>query len=272
MAVDLHVHTTASDGILSPYQVVKLASELGLKILAITDHDTIDGIEESLKASISYGIKIIPGIELSCELEEEEVHILGYFINYKDLNLLEFLKNMQQDRHERVEKILSKLSKSGFNISTESVFELSDNSSSVGRPHIAQALVNSGYAANIQQAFEKLIGKNCPGYVPRSKLLTSEAIEIIKKACGVPVLAHPGFMPGIDKVNKLIEQGIRGLEVYYPDHDQESINNMLDIAEKYNLIVTGGSDFHGDNRGGSTLGECLVTENVVQRLLEKANI
>lgn len=268
MAVDLHVHTSASDGILSPYKVVKLASELNLKIISITDHDTVGGIEESLEASVSYGIKVIPGIEISCELDEEEVHILGYLINYKDPNFLEFLKKMQNERRQRVEKILNKLEQSGFIVSQKSVFKLSNNSSSVGRPHIAQALVNSGYAADSQQAFDKLIGKNCLGYVPRNKLSTSDAIKLIINAGGVPVLAHPSFMPGIDKVNKIIKQGIRGLEVFYPDHKWESINKLLDIAKKYNLIITGGSDFHGDNRGGAKLGECFVTENVVRKLLK----
>lgn len=266
MKADLHIHTTASDGTLLPSQVVKKACEIGLKAIAIADHDTVDGVCEALEAAKKDNIRVIPAIELSCDYNDMEVHLLGYFINIRDPRLLNTLGFLKEERSKRAGKILDKLSKLGIHISLDKVKNISENAS-VGRPHIARALVNSGYVYNVQQAFESLLGKNCPGYVAREKLKLEEAVQLVKKIGGVPVLAHPGLLPGLDVLGSIIEKGVMGLEVYYPAHDSDLIKELIKICVQKNLIVTGGSDYHGDYRG-ALIGQCGVDVEVVDRLKE----
>lgn len=264
MTVDLHVHTTASDGSLTPFQVIEKASEIGLKAIAITDHDTVSGIAEGIKAAHEFKIKFVSGVELSCDFNGHEVHILGYFLNYRDPFLQNKLNVLQKERHERALKIIDKIAKLGFYVSYEKVKE-HVSGSSVGRVHIAQALIECGYFNNIQQVFESLLGRNCPGYVSRKKLVPSEAINILKRVKGVPVLAHPGFLPGMDVVEDVIKQGIVGLEVHYPAHEPHTVQQLLQLAKKHNLVITGGSDFHGEHKG-PYLGQSVVDVKVVEEL------
>ncbi len=264
MIADLHIHTTYSDGIYTPSLIVKKSQQKGLKVISITDHDTVDGIEESINEAKNNKIEVIPGIEVSCEYKGKEVHILGYYLDYKDKNLLSILKDLQESREKRVSNIIDKIAELGYYITKERVKKYSEGSS-IGRVHIAQALVDSGYIMNVQQAFDTLLGYDCPGYVSRKKLTPKETINLILSAKGIPVLAHPCFLPNINFIEDIIKQGILGIEVYYPSHDIEMIKKLKILAKTYNLIITGGSDFHGEYRG-ALLGQTGVNEKEVEKL------
>jgi len=246
MKVDLHIHTTFSDGKFTPEQVVKKANELKLYAIAITDHDTVDGILPAIIESKKYkGLEIIPGIELSTYHGDQEVHILGYYIDYGDLNLKNQLLELQQHRKKRLEKILAKLNNIDVNISINDVNKYSDGTS-VGRPHIAQALIEKGYVSSIKEAFDKYLGKGRPAYVPRKKLTPFEAIKLIQNSNGIPVLAHPGLLEDDSIIYELINNGILGIEVIHKDHTQDDTNRYIKIALEHNLLLTGGSDSHGE--------------------------
>jgi len=246
MKADLHVHTTCSDGLLTPEKVVKKAFEINLGAIAITDHDTIDGILPACVEAKKYkGLEVIPGIELSTYHQDQEVHILGYYINYDDFDLKCHLLDLQQSRKNRLEKILTKLNNLNVKIDLNDVYKHSQGAS-VGRPHIAQALVEKGYVSSIKEAFEKYLGKGKPAYVPREKITPFEAIKLIKKAKGVPVLAHPGLLEDDSIIPELINSGIMGIEVIHKDHTQEDTRYYTKLARERNLLLTGGSDSHGE--------------------------
>lgn len=247
MKVDFHVHTTFSDGLLTPEQVVKKAFTLNLQAIAITDHDTVDGILPAIIESKKHaGFEVIPGIELSTHWQNQEVHILGYYINYEDLNFKRHLLGLQQNRKERLEKMLTKLNDIGIHINIKDVYKKS-HGSSLGRPHIALVLIEKGYVSSIQEAFEKYLGKGKPAYVPRKKLTPFNAINIIKKSNGIPVLAHPGLLENQSIIPELIINGIMGIEVIHKDHSQADTAYYTKLALENNLLVTGGSDSHGEN-------------------------
>ncbi len=255
---DLHTHTTASDGRLSPTELVKLASEIGLPVIAITDHDTVAGLPEGIEAGKKFGVEVIPGIELSTEDNGNDIHMLGYFIDYTNREFIEMLQHFQQIRLERAKKIIEKLEKLGVHITIEEVIQIAGNAASIGRPHIAQAILNNGYVSDFQEAFDKYIGADAPAYVPKYKLPTVEGTQFLYKAGGVPVIAHPGLSTTPDYVEYLARNGhIMGIEVWHPEHTPEQISIYYRLAEKYRLLKTGGSDFHGVP-GRSRLGEITV--------------
>jgi 3',5'-nucleoside bisphosphate phosphatase len=268
---DLHIHTTASDGLLSPEEVVRWASVKRLTAIGITDHDTVNGIIPAMEASSKYGIEVIPGIELSTLYEEEEIHILGYCIDYKAEWFLEALKKIQNSRYERASKIVSKLNDMGINITLEQVKNIADNGA-IGRPHIARAMIVKGYISNIKDAFKGYIGKGCPAYVERYKLSCWEAIEMIDGLGGVSVLAHPGLIKNKIHMGKIIDLGISGIEVYHTKHDDETIRDSLAIAGARKLLITGGSDCHGITLNNEPIiGNCSVDYKYVQQLKGAAN-
>ncbi len=270
LKADLHVHTTASDGLMSPDEVVKWAQVKRLAAVGITDHDTVNGIGPALEASIKYKVEIVPGIELSTLFEEEEIHILGYYIDFNAQWFREILEKIQNSRYERAEKIVAKLNSLGVNITHEQVKTIADDGA-IGRPHIARAMIEKGYISNIKDAFREYIGKGCPAYVERYKLSTCEAIDIIKKLGGVSVLAHPGLIKNKSNIYKIIKLGVGGLEVYHSKHDEETIRNALSIASSHNLIITGGSDCHGMMLNNEPiLGNFSVDYKNVQKLKEAA--
>ena len=227
---DLHTHTNASDGLLSPTKLIEYASLKGLQAVAITDHDTTDGIDEAITAGKAYKIDVIPGIELNSQIESNEIHILGYFINRKFDELQRVLSKMRDSRKSRTEKMVEKLVELyGFPISFEDIRNQVQGES-IGRPHIARLLVSKGLINDDKEAFEKYIGTDCPAYIGRYRITPTEAISLIKSAGGVSVLAHPGLLPDPELVDKVIRLGIQGLEAYHSKHIQEH-------AEYYSMVA-----------------------------------
>lgn len=242
--IDMHVHTKASDGILSPKEVVEWAFRNGLAGVAITDHDTVDGIEEACLTAAGYdNFQVIPGIELSTIYYAEEVHILGYHIDYYHSELVELTKTIRDERLNRGKKIIQRLKQLNYDISIEEVLVYTEGGV-IGRPHIARALANKGYVSTMQEAFEKLLGKGKPAFIERFKLPPNEAIDIIERAGGIPVLAHPGLLKKNINIMDILNLGIRGIEVYHTKHTSADNKIYLKLAEKLRLFITGGSDYH----------------------------
>lgn len=268
---DLHVHTTASDGLMNPKEVVCWASVKRLTAIGITDHDTVKGILPAEEASSEYGVEIVPGIELSTLYEEEEIHILGYYLDYKADWFLDTLAKIQNSRYERADSIVRKLNRLGIKITLEQVKSIADDGA-IGRPHIARAMINKGYINNIKEAFNSYIGKGCPAYVERYKFKSSEAIDIIKQLGGISVLAHPGLIRNKANIRNIINLGIDGIEVYHSKHDDETVRYALSIATAGKLLITGGSDCHGIKLNNEpALGNCTVDYKYVQKLKEAYN-
>lgn len=265
MPADLHVHTTASDGILSPVRVVCLARTLGLGAIAITDHDTVSGVAPAVQeAAARGGPVVIPGIEISASHHGRDVHILGYYVNTTHSGFLARIRQLADKRSERAARMVGRLRSLGLKVSLDDVLELAGKAS-LGRPHIADALVRAGVVQNRAQAFSRWIGRDCPGYVPREPVSPLEAVALVRLAKGVPVLAHPGTARADGIIAELAAAGLQGLEVYHPEHTSEQVRRYLDVAAALRLVSTGGSDFHGgDNHG--RLGEVLVGLKVVEEL------
>jgi predicted metal-dependent phosphoesterase TrpH len=267
---DLHVHTTASDGVFSPRQIIDMAIQTGLEGIAITDHDTVDGLPLALSyvSENRLNIDLIPGIELNTEYQGNEIHILGYFIDHKNYHLNKRLNEIKKARHNRAIEMINKLCDMGFSITINRVAELA-RGGLIGRPHIAQALIEGGYAASVKEAFSEYIGPGKPAYVPRYKFLPQEAVNLIRNAGGIPVIAHPGLLKEPSWLKYAIDIGVEGIEAYYPEHTSEQTEEFLRIGRKKGLIITGGSDFHGlDNVGGESagLGEVGITMDLVDNL------
>jgi predicted metal-dependent phosphoesterase TrpH len=244
--VDLHVHTNASDGRYSPSEVVGKAVAAEISVLSITDHDTIGGLEEAAEAAKAFSnLVLIPGVEINTDVPSGEAHILGYFIDRTHPELLALLKEMRVSRHNRAQKMLAKLEVLGMPLSWDRVQEIA-STDSIGRPHIAQALLEKGYITSLREAFDKYLGFGKPAYVPRSKVSPAQATELILKASGLPVLAHPFTVSEPEKmISDLKEHGLAGIEVYYGSYSNSEVTHLRSFAQKYDLLVTGGSDFHG---------------------------
>ncbi|QZY56813.1 PHP domain-containing protein [Crassaminicella profunda] len=265
--VDMHVHTSASDGILSPTEIVDWAKKRGLKGVAITDHDTIDGIKEAIRASEQYdNFLVIPGIEFSTLYHGVEIHILGYFVDYENLELIDITNAIKNYRFKRAELIIDKLQKLNYDIHFSEVKGVVKEGA-IGRPHIARILVQKGYMSSMQEAFEKLLKKGKAAYVERFKLTVDEAIHIIEKSKGIPVLAHPGLIDdGVD-VEGIIRKGIKGIEVYHSKHSVFHNRLYFKLSKKYNLFITGGSDYHDEMIAGiPTIGKVFVTYDSIKEM------
>ncbi len=270
MLVDLHIHTTASDGVDSPVEVVARAKSLGLKAIAVTDHDTLEGIKPACDAGISYNIEVLPGVELGSEHLGDEIHILGYLVKQDNRELLEKLKLFRDKRISRMEKMVKKIQEFGFPVDMSMVMAIS-GAGSVGRPHLAEALVKIGVVDTMGEAFEKYIGAGRPAYIPRHKLSPAEAVRLIITAGGVPVMAHPGLNNAAQFIEELISIGLAGVEAYHPVHSQEEMSYYLRLAQKHDLIVTGGSDYHGPgHKTGRRIGLVTMPYSVVNELRKKA--
>ena len=267
MKFDLHVHTTFSDGLLTPEEVVDLAVQEGLDGVAITDHDTTKGIDRAIKRStIYYNFTIIPGIEFSCVYKDEEVHILGYFIEYKSPELIKITDKLKNERIKRGYKIVDELNKTGLDINIDDVRKYAKNDF-IGRPHIANALIHKGLANNVGEAFNKYLSKGKPGYVKRYKLSIEETIRLIHKIDGIAVLAHPGLLNEKGIINHVINSGIDGLEAIHSKHSKEESDTFIDISKKNDLIITGGSDCHGELINGEySLGKYCININRIEAL------
>jgi len=274
--IDLHTHTTFSDGSFSPIELVDLATQQGLDILAITDHDTTEGLPEALEATKDLSLELIPGIELSAQFQNREMHILGYFINLTDPRFQARLEALRSTRIERIHHILDRLHSLGMDISLEEV-EQASGTGTIGRPHIAQVLIAKGYIKSMKEAFEQLLGSRGKAYVQRVVPEAYEIIEWITDAGGIPVLAHP-YWEGFNKEDSatachtLVEQGLQGLEVFYGTFSARHISFNLGLARRFDLLMTGGSDFHGTLKPDITLGKGRGSLHVPSKVVEQLRI
>jgi len=277
--VDLHTHTTHSDGTLVPLEIIQLAKEKALRAIAITDHDTVSGVAQSLKLGEAYGLEVIPAIEISARYKSGEIHILGYYIDWENQNLVATLAEVRQGRNERNPQIVERLRALGFDIDYSEVKAVAGDGT-VGRPHIARVLLQRGYVASIAEAFERFLKDGAIAYVPRASLQPERVVSLILEAGGVPVLAHPSRLDGsLDELEtlcaSLVNSGLMGVEVLYSSHDKLQVELYQDLARKYGLLVTGGSDFHGKNKPGIELGtgkgDLRVPYCVVDKMRQKKN-
>jgi predicted metal-dependent phosphoesterase TrpH len=243
---DLHTHSTYSDGRLTPTELVERAVSKGLKALALTDHDCVDGIAEAQEAARRYPQFIfIPGVELSTDVPHGEVHMLGYFLDWQNPHLQGRLAHLRRSRLERGEKMLAKLKHLGIDISWQRVQEIAGDGA-VGRPHIALAMLEAGHISSLDEAFERYLGRNGPAYAEREKITATEAVQLVTGASGLPILAHPRDIQNLEAlVVELKASNLIGIEVYYQDYDQQTIDRLLAVARQHDLLPLGGSDFHG---------------------------
>jgi predicted metal-dependent phosphoesterase TrpH len=243
---DFHCHSTASDGALPPAKVIKLAYEQGVRVLALTDHDSTEGIAEARRAAAAYaGFTLISGIEMGTDIPGGEVHVLGYFLEPDDPELQSTLERLREGRLGRGMGMVTKLNELGIDITWEQVQRFAGDGS-VGRPHVAQALLEKGYVSTVSEAFEKYIGRNGPAYVEREKLTPADAVATIVRLGGVACLAHPGDLePLNDLLAELKAAGLAAMEVYYKDYQPEQVERLRQAAERFGLIPLGGSDYHG---------------------------
>lgn len=272
---DLHVHTNLSDGTFSPEKVVEYSKVKGLDAIAITDHDCVMGITPAVIAAKGIDLEIIPGVELTAELGEEEIHILGYFIDWQKNSFVKKLEEIVKVREQRAKEILTKLRKYKLEISEKELFRLS-GAGCVGRLHIAHLLVRKVYVFSISEAFKKYIGNKSPCYVKKFKLSPKEAMDMIKGVGGVAILAHPKTVNFENKttediLKRLIKDGIGGIEVYHSDHTAKDEDNFKALAKKYNLLVTGGSDCHGLGKKRVLIGKVKIPYEFVEEI-RKASV
>jgi 3',5'-nucleoside bisphosphate phosphatase len=266
---DLHTHTIYSDGALTPKELLDLAKKENLNIVGITDHDTIDGIDEAISYGKEIGIQVIPGLEISTDVEGQEVHLLGYFINHKDPELAKYLQFFRNERLERAKRILGKLEKIGFSISLDEVQKIANNSP-ICRPHIAKAMVDKGIVNNFHTAFNKYIGDTGPAAEKKIHVSPQSAIKIINDAGGLAFIAHPGKMKESILTN-LINLGIDGIEVIHSSHRKYQQKFYRGIVNQYCLLESGGSDFHGGLRNDEdNFGKYFTTNSVVENIQNMA--
>lgn len=273
--VDLHLHTTASDGVLTPSQMVNYAKSKGLLAIAITDHDTIEGLEEGLLEGERIGLEVIPGIEISAEHSPGSMHLLGFFLDIHHPTLKERLGYLQRARAERNPRMAEKLNKLGIDITFDEVLKASGGGQ-VGRPHFAQVLMEKGYVRSFQEAFERFLKKGASAYVEKMRFSAEESIHFINEANGVAVLAHPntlqvnGYSELENLILRLVKTGLRGIEAYYPEHSALEVAQYKTLAERHGLLVTGGTDYHGIEKNGLDIGvgrgEMKLPYSIVENL------
>ncbi len=264
--VDMHAHTTASDGEHSPEELVQIARARGVTVLGIADHDTIAGIARAVAAAQQYGdIEIIPAVEFSTDWEKREIHVLAYLVDYLGPATIALADKFREGRLGRAQKILAKLDALGVHVEFDQVAAIAGDAA-IGRPHVARALLAAGHVATIQEAFDNYLASDKPAYVEYESASPHQAVEMIRAVGAVPVLAHPLDVKRI--IPELVQVGLVGIECYYAQYDEHAQRELVDLAKQYGLIQTGGSDFHGLNRMGhmSALGEVNVPIEVVEKL------
>lgn len=263
---DLHIHTHFSDSTLTPEQIIEEASHCKIDCIAIADHDTVAGIAPTRDAAMAYDLEVVAGVELSSELDNQDIHILGYFVDFERPALITRLKEIQNVRMERIVKMIEKLKHLGVdNIHPEEVYALSE-SSSVGRPHLAMVLHQKGWVKSLTEAFDRYIAEGAPAYVKKYKQTPHEAIDFIRQFGGVAVLAHPMITKRDEIIPSLVKAGLKGIEVYYPNVPQSVMQHYLQLAKKYHLIATGGSDAHGSGKMNTFIGKAKVSYSAVEEL------
>ena len=271
--VDLHVHSNASDGKYKPAEIIAKAAEIGLKIISLTDHDSIEGIIPAIEAAKAYpDLTFIPGVEISTDLPDGEAHILGYFIDYTDPEFKKELEKFRDSRTGRGKRMVEKLGGLGIKIDWARVQEIAGDGA-IGRPHVAQAMLEKGYIKTFEEAFDKYIGHGGPAYVEREKMTPQEAVKLILRAKGIPVLAHPFTVkdPEAMAIN-LKRVGLIGIEAYYKDNTPENTRATLQLAKKYGLIATGGTDYHGISDNEVMMGGTMVPVEAAEKLIALAKI
>jgi hypothetical protein len=265
---DLHLHTQFSDGTFTPEELVLRAQNAGLACIALTDHDTVEGCARAAAACAAVKMEFIPGAELTAEHEDTEVHILGYFLDAQNQVLLDRIAKFQAVRQNRIREMVAALNKLGIPLKAEAVFSLA-NCKSPGRPHVARALVKEKLIGNLDEAFEKYLKKGRPAWVPKTKMSALEGVELIHQAGGLAVMAHPGLNRTDEIIPGLVQAGLDGIECFHTKHSTVMTERYLEFAEKYKLLVTGGSDCHGFSKSKPLIGTVRLPYEHVQKLKAK---
>lgn len=270
MRADLHVHSTASDGTLPPAELVDLALSATLDVLAITDHDSVAGLPEAFAAAEGTDLKLVPAVELSSVLDGRDIHVLGYWVDWRDTAFLRHLADMRAARLRRAESMVDALSADGLVVELEHVLTMADGGA-IGRTHLARALVERGHASSVADAFERLIGRGRPYYVPKDARSPQDALAIILASGGLPVLAHPAVNGVEDVIPGLVAAGLRGIEVYHADHAPDDKARLAETARELGLLATGGTDFHGPNAPNPPLGSVAIPPAAIEALLSSGD-
>jgi predicted metal-dependent phosphoesterase TrpH len=266
--IDLHIHTTHSDGFYSPTEVVRKAKEKGLEVISITDHDNLSGIAEAISAGKEIGVEVVPGVEISSDVRDKEVHILAYYIELDNKELERYLTFFREERIKRAVRMVKRLNSLGFPLTINDVMDKASNSA-VGRPHIAQAMLERGFVSTYYEAFNKYIGNGCPAFEKKVHLSPQSAFKIISDAGGLSFIAHPGYMPEV-LLKEIIEAGVDGIEVIHPSHSPQQTKFYRGIVNEYFLLDSGGSDFHGGKREDEpNLGKYYTTPAALEAMRKR---
>lgn len=269
--VDLHLHTTASDGLLTPTELIQMVAKTTLRVVAVTDHDSTEGIDEALEAAKAFPhLQVVPGIEFGAEIDDSEVHLLGLFIDHHNRTLQDHLERFRRDRVETARRMVEKLATLGVEVSWDRVQELAGGS--VGRPHVARAMVEAGHVENVPEAFDRYLGSNGPARVPRPKLPPVDALKLVHASGGVGVVAHPRTVNHLDEMlPSLVAEGLGGIEVFAEKYGAEHQERYRELARQHNLVESGGTDYHGfGNRNEVNPGTSGPPPDTAQRLYERA--
>jgi predicted metal-dependent phosphoesterase TrpH len=266
MFADLHLHTIFSDGTFSPEEVVSHAVKHGLAAIALTDHDTVEGCPRAAQACAAAGIEFLSGIELTAEQHGNEIHILGYLVDTGNARLLAEIAKFQAVRQNRIREMVARLNELNVPLEAEAVFALA-NCRSPGRPHVARALVNAGLCSSLDEVFERFLKKNRPAWVPKMKISAVVAIELVHQAGGLAVMAHPGLNRTDEVIPDLVEAGLDGIECFHTKHSTLTVEHYFELADRFHLLATGGSDCHGLSKGKPLIGTVKLPYEHVQRLL-----
>jgi len=269
MFADLHLHTHFSDGTWAPEDLATAAKRFGLCCFAITDHDSVEGCPRAELAAGAAGIEFIAGVELTAEQDDHEIHILGYLFDIKNARLLTEMAHFQEVRQNRIREIVSRLNKLNVPLRADAVFELA-SCNAPGRPHVARALVKAGLCGDLDEAFERFLKKHRPAWVPKYKMSAGYAIELIHQAGGLAVVAHPGLNHCDEAIPLMVEAGLDGIECLHTKHSTAIVEHYLELADQYNLLVTGGSDCHGTSKGKPLIGTVKLPYENVEKLKSAA--
>jgi predicted metal-dependent phosphoesterase TrpH len=267
--VDLHIHTKFSDGSSTLEEVMEAVAGKGLAAVSITDHDCVDAYPLALEMGKDLGVEVIPGVELASEVQGIDIHVLGYYVDFNNPEFTDKLREMKEARYLRAQKIVSNLNKQGIDLRFETVLAIAGEGAAIGRPHIAAAMLKEELVFSFREAFDKYIGYDSPAYVEKLKMSPKEIFDLIKRAGGVSVLAHPGVTRVDERIPEFIRDGLQGIETIHTEHPDAAIRHYLKICKKNNLAFTGGSDFHSDKHRKFELGYPRVTYAAVESLKEK---
>jgi predicted metal-dependent phosphoesterase TrpH len=272
--IDLHLHTNASDGLLTPTELVAYVAMSGVRIFAVTDHDTTDGLNEAATEAARHAVLLVPGIEITAVERARDVHMLGYFFDRNDAGFEQFLAAQRATRITRIIEIAKRLAALGMPVDVQSIVDEArrDTSKSIGRPRLARAMIEAGYVSSTREAFDRWLGKGCPAFIERAGASPEEVIAIVHRAGGIVSLAHPGRTRIDDRIAALRDAGLDAIEVYHSDHDPAMVTTYLAMARQLDLLVTGGSDFHGDPTHGIEPGGSRLPEDEWARLLRSRGI